>query len=45
MFVNDPILRRDAITATHTASSALLRQMTTGERDNHQKTNATNVDK
>jgi hypothetical protein len=45
MFVNDPIPPLDAITATHTVSSALLRQMTTGERDNHHKINATNVDK
>jgi hypothetical protein len=45
VFASDPILPRDAINVTHTASSAHLRQMTTGERDSQNKTNATNVDK
>jgi hypothetical protein len=45
VFANDPILPRDAIPATNTAPSALLRQTMTGEGDNHQNTNATNADK
>jgi hypothetical protein len=45
MFVGRPILHRDATTATHTASSALLRQMMTGERDKHHKTDVINVNK
>jgi hypothetical protein len=45
MSVGKPILLRDATTAARTASSAPLRQMTTGERDSHHKTNAINVDR